>query len=142
IRTNRAGRNFELAIAPVSDPRRENWKTIIPARADVMLSGITTFADYLVVTERTKALPQMRVIDLRKSDVKGGKVSEHNIPFADAVYMANAGANREWNTTVFRYNYQSPITPSSVYDYDMVNRTSKLMKQTEIPGGFDRNNYD
>jgi oligopeptidase B len=142
IRTNRAGRNFEFAVAPVSDPRRENWKTIIPARADVMLSGVTTFADYLVITERAKALPQMRVIDLRKSDLKAGKLSEHSIPFADAVYMAAPGANREWNTTVIRYNYQSPITPSSVYDYDMVNRTSKLMKQTEVPGGFDRNNYE
>src|SRR5207302_5720774 len=87
-------------------------------------------------------LPQMRVIDLRKSDLNGGKLFEHNIPFADAVYMANPGANREWKTTTFRYNYQSPITPSSVYDYDMADRQSKLMKQTEVPGGFDRNNYE
>src|SRR5205085_10313752 len=46
IRTNRVGRNFELAVAPVKDPRRENWKTVIPARPDVMLSSVSPFADF------------------------------------------------------------------------------------------------
>jgi len=40
-----------------------------------------------------------------------------------------------------RYNYQSLTTPSSVFDYDMNSRQAVLKKQTEVPGGFDKNNY-
>ena len=47
----------------------------------------------------------------------------------------------EFNTTVLRYNYQSLTTPSSVFDYDMNSRQAVLKKQTEVPGGFDKNNY-
>ena len=42
---------------------------------------------------------------------------------------------------MFRYAYQSLVTPSSVYEYDMRNGESTLLKQVEIPGGFDRSLY-
>jgi oligopeptidase B len=33
------------------------------------------------------------------------------------------------------------VTPGSVFDYDMDSGKSVLLKQTEVPGGFDRSNY-
>ena len=50
--------------------------------------------------------------------------------------------NREYDTTKFRYGYQSFITPPSVYEYDMTNGTSTFLKQKEVPGGYDRNRYE
>src|SRR5207237_10247678 len=49
--------------------------------------------------------------------------------------------NREFNTNVLRYNYQSLVTPNSVFDYDLNTRKATLMKETEVPGGFDKANY-
>jgi oligopeptidase B len=49
--------------------------------------------------------------------------------------------NREFNTNVVRYRYQSLVTPSSVFDYDMEKQQSTLLKETEVPGGFDKKNY-
>ena len=40
-----------------------------------------------------------------------------------------------------RYNYDSMVTPPSIFDYDMNTGKSTLRKETEVPGGFDRNNY-
>ncbi len=46
IRTNSGGcRNFRVVTAPVADPRRENWKELVPCREDVMVSGLDLFAD-------------------------------------------------------------------------------------------------
>ena len=42
---------------------------------------------------------------------------------------------------VLRYSYQSLVTPSSIFDYDMNTRKATLLKQTEVPGGFDKANY-
>jgi len=49
--------------------------------------------------------------------------------------------NREYDTTEFRYSYQSFVTPQSVYEYDMASGASTLLKQKEVPGGYDRTRY-
>ena len=44
----------------------------------------------------------------------------------------------EFDTASLRYNYQSLVTPSSVFDYDMNTHKATLLKETEVPGGFDQ----
>ena len=49
--------------------------------------------------------------------------------------------NREYKTNKLRYAYQSLVTPASVFDYDVEKHTSTLLKQTEVPGGYDPAKY-
>ncbi|MEO5936088.1 MAG: S9 family peptidase [Terriglobales bacterium] len=134
IRTNQAGRNFGLSTAPIGASDRKEWKTLIPHRADVMVEGHTLFANFLVLREREGGLQHLRITDLRNNRT-------HRVQMQEAVYSTGLGPNRVWETSILRYDYQSPITPNSVFDYDMDKKESKLLKQTEVPGGFDRNNY-
>lgn len=134
IRINDTGRNFRLVTAPASDPREQNWKELIPHRADVMLNGATLFANHLVRSERQGGLPQVVITDLRSN-------STHKLSFPEPVYSAFLSNNPEWNTATLRYSYQSFVTPSSVFDYDMETRASKLLKETEVLGGYDRTRY-
>jgi oligopeptidase B len=139
IRTNQAGRNFDLVSAPLDKPDRKNWKVEVPHRADTMLEGIDTFADFLVLAERHEGVRKLRVHDFRKGEAFAD--SDAYVTFPEQTYEVRPQNNQEWNTTKLRYGYESPITPKSVYDYDVNTRTSTLLKQTEVPGGFDRNNY-
>ena len=134
IRTNDRGRNFRLAWAPVEDPRRENWKEVVPPRRDVMLEGLAVFRDHYVLLEREQGLPRMRVTDLRRG-------ATHDIAFPEPAYSAFPGANAEFDTRVFRYTYQSLVTPNSVFDYDMEKKTSTLLKEQPVLGGYDRAQY-
>jgi oligopeptidase B len=63
------------------------------------------------------------------------------IAFPEPAYSAHPHVNRIFETTTFRYGYQSLVTPSSVYEYDTASGVSTLLKQLEIPGGFDRTLY-
>ncbi|HEX3560407.1 MAG TPA: S9 family peptidase [Pyrinomonadaceae bacterium] len=135
IRTNEGGaRNFRLVSAPVTDPRRENWKEIIPHRAGVMLDSVDFFKDFYVITERGNATPRLRVVDFQT-----GKDVDIKVP--EPVYSISLGANREFDTHKVRYNYQSFITPSSVYDYDVKTGRSELLKQQPVLGGYDPSLY-
>jgi oligopeptidase B len=134
IRVNDRGRNFRLVTAPVSDPRSENWKEIVPHRDDVMLEAIDVFAHDLVLYERVEGLRRFRITDLATG-------TAHSIEFPEPVYAAFSGDNREFDTRTFRYRYQSLITPESIFDYDMSARTRKLLKQTEVLGGYDPSRY-
>jgi oligopeptidase B len=134
IRTNDKGRNFRLVSAPVSDPRPENWKEVVPQRPEVMLEGLELFKNHYVLLERERGLPEFRVTDFRTG-------ASHSIEFPEPAYSAFSGANAEFDTPVFRYTYQSLVTPNSVFDYDLDKRTAVLLKEQPVPGGFDRANY-
>ena len=134
IRVNDTGRNFRLVKAPVSDPRSANWQEVVPYRANVMLDDADFFKNYYVLSERENGLPQMQVTDLAT-----GK--SRRIEFPEPAYSSYPYANREYDTSKYRYGYQSFITPRSVYEYDMVAGKSTLLKQKEVPGGYDRTKY-
>jgi len=134
IRVNDTGRNFRLVTAPVADPREENWREIVPQRPDVMLQGVELFADHYVRVERSDGLPRLVVVSFRTG-------ASRAIRFPEPVYTAFPGTNRVWNTPLFRYSYQSFVTPGSVYDYDLRTRRSTLLKRTEVLGGYDPRRY-
>ncbi len=134
IRTNKGARNFRVVTAPVADPSEKNWKEFVAHRPDVKVDSINLFADHAVLHEWENGLQQIEVIDFKTH-------TPHRIEFPEPVYSASVGVNREFKTNVLRYNYQSLVTPGSVFDYDMNTHKSTLMKQTEVPGGFDRANY-
>jgi oligopeptidase B len=134
IRTNDKGRNFRLVTAPVSAPSKENWKELVTHRPDVMLNSVEIFQDFYILSERENGLPQLTVVDFASG-------SKKRIAFPEPVYTASPGTNHEFKTRFFRYAYQSLITPASVFDYDVDKHTSVLLKQTEVPGGYDPTKY-
>jgi len=134
IRSNRTGRNFALFSAPLTDPGIENWKEVVPHRADVMLAGMDFFAGHSVILEREAGLPRMRVTDL-------GTGEWHRIEFPEPAYSAGPGENFEFETNIFRYTYESLVTPRSVFDYNLSTRERTLRKQTEVLGGYDPAEY-
>jgi oligopeptidase B len=134
IRTNDKGRTFRLVEAPLSAPGKENWKEVVPVRADVMLNDIEVFADFYVMVERENGLPQLTVVNFASGEKK-------RITYPEPVYTSSPQTNREYKTKMFRYGYQSLITPASVFDYDVEKNTSALLKQTEVPGGYDASKY-
>jgi oligopeptidase B len=133
IRVNDTGRNFRLVTAPVQSPGRDNWKELIPHRAEVMLAGMELFADFFVLLEREDGLPHFRITEFAGNEW-------HRMSFPEPAYSAFPAQNREWTTTKFRYAYQSMVTPNSVYDYDIQDRRSTLLKRTEVPG-YDQSQY-
>ena len=139
IRTNDRGRNFRLVTAPVASPGRENWTERIAHRNDVMLEEIDLFAGFFVAGEREDGLPQLRLWRFLGDGPESQKIGE--VAFPEPAYSAHPHINRNFETTLFRYGYQSLVSPSSVYEYDVATRTSKLLKEVEIPGGFDRTLY-
>jgi oligopeptidase B len=134
IRTNKGAKNFRVVTAPVSDPSEKNWKEFVAHRPAVKVDSIDTFADHAVLSEWENGLQHIEIVEFKSN-------KRHRIAFPEPVYAAGLTSNREFNTTTIRYNYQSLTTPSSTFDYDMNSRQAVLKKQTEVPGGFDKNNY-
>ena len=139
IRTNDRGRNFRLVTAPVETPEREHWTELIPHRDAIMIEDVDLFAGFFIACEREDGLPRLRLWKFADAGREAALSGE--IAFPEPAYSAHPHINRIFETTTFRYGYQSLVTPSSVYEYDTASGASTLLKQLEIPGGFDRTLY-
>jgi oligopeptidase B len=135
ITTNLNATNFQLMVAPVSKPGKANWKTVIPHREDVLLSGVEIFKNHMVVDERSGGLKQLRIINMNTKE-------EHYLDFGEEVYTASISVNPEYDTPLLRYSYTSLTTPMSTYDYNMDTREKILKKQSEVLGDFSADNYE
>lgn len=134
IRTNENAKNYRLAVVEDANPKKENWKDLVPNREDVFLEGFELFKDYLAIQDTKEGLDKIRII-------KWVDNSEKTIDFGEPAYVAGIGSNPDPNSNMLRYFYQSMTTPPSQYDYSMENAEKKLLKEQEVLGGFDRNNY-
>jgi len=134
VTSNEDAVNFRLFEAPVTDPRRGNWTEIIAHRDDVKLDGVEAFARHLLIYEREGGLRQLRVRRL-------GDGAEHRLSFPEPVYTVSAGPNALWDTVTLRISYTSLVTPRSVVDYGLDDRSWTQLKQQEVKGGYEKSQY-
>jgi len=134
IRTNRDAKDFRVVTAPLADPSPANWKPLVAHQAGVLIESVAPFRGHLVLTEKSEGLVRFRVHDFASGNWS-------SVPFAEPVYGAAPGRNPEYDTTRFRYGYQSLITPSSVFDLDLASKASTLLKQQAVLGGYDAQLY-
>lgn len=135
ITTNKNATNFRVVSAPVSDPSEKNWTEFIAHNPKVKVENIEFFKGYGLVYERENGLENLRVIDMKSN-------KSTRIPTPESVYSISMSGNPEFDTKTVRFNYTSMITPSSVYEYNLKNGATKLLKQQEVLGGFDKNKYE
>jgi oligopeptidase B len=146
VRTNSAGRTFGLMTVSPEDPRRKFWREFILNRPGVMLAEADVFHSHLVLFEREDGLPYLRVVNLPQAtanvSAKGDALAaSHRIEFTEPAYNASLGANPEFVTNHVRFQYESFITPRSVFDYDLATRERNLRKQQPVLGGYDSVQY-
>ncbi len=134
ILTNWEAENFRLMETSISHTSKENWKEVIPHRADTFLEEIAIFDNYLVLDERTRAINHLRII--RWKDKR-----EYYIDFGEDAYSVYISTNPDFHTDVLRYGYTSLTTPNSIVDIDMNTQEKTLKKQQVVLGDFDSNDY-
>ena len=134
IRTNDGAKEFKIVTAAMSQPEPAAWKPFLPEQSGVNIASLQTFKDFLLLSERDKGLPQFRIYDFKTKQ-------SHRITFPEPSYQAGQAQNAEFDTAVFRFSYQSPITPPSIFDYDMTKQSRVLVKQQQVLGGYDSSKY-
>jgi oligopeptidase B len=138
IHTNHEAEQFRLMRTPVSATSRENWVEVLPERPEAPLEAFDLFRAFFVASYRERGLPVLRVFSL---DASGLPTNPSDIRFPDPAYEADGDVNRDFATTIYRYAYQSLVRPPSIFEYDTATGDSTLLKQHEVPGGFDPSLY-
>ncbi|WP_292037525.1 MULTISPECIES: S9 family peptidase [unclassified Brevundimonas] len=134
IRTNADDAiDFKVVEAPTASPAKANWKDLIAHTPGRFIEGVALVKDYLGRQERADANTKIVIRD------RAG--AEHEIAVDEPAYALSLGGASEFDTTVMRYGYNSPSTPTSTYDYDLKTRERTLRKVQEIPSGHNPADY-
>ncbi len=135
IRTNKDAKNFRVVRAPLATPDASHWKEVVKHDPGVLVQNAEVFRDYLVLSEKTRALNRVRIYDFKTHAWK-------TVRFDDPVYLARGAGTPEFGATRYRLSYQSPVTPPTVLDVDMASGARSVLKQQEVVGGYDPTRYE
>ena len=126
------GRIFEVPLKGHED--RKNWKELVPHQADTKIEGIYAFAKHLVYITKKLGLKSIQARNIASGETK-------TVTFPEPVYVLFGGSNPNFDTDKFRYGYSSMNRPNTTFDYDLNADKSIKLKEQEIPGGFNADNY-
>ena len=133
IHTNDEHVNFRLATASLDAPGA--WTTLIAGSDEFYLTDVSLFRDFYVTEGRLAGLDQVQIRDYADAS------RIRPIAFPEASYDAGLSNNPEYAVDKLRLAYESMVTPDSVYDYHLADGSLELLKQQEIPSGYDKDLY-
>src|SRR5690554_1903401 len=135
--TNKDGAtNFKLMKTHEEQTSKENWQEVIPHRKDVLLEGIDIFKNFLVISERGNGLTQINIHPWNAPE------NSYYLPFPNETYTAFTTTNVDFDTNQLRFAYQSMATPASMMEINMDTKTQIVLKEQEVLGDFNKDNYE
>ncbi|WP_439151131.1 S9 family peptidase [Winogradskyella sp.] len=127
--------NFKLMSTPEVNTQIDYWEDVIPHRKNVLIENIDIFKEYLVVSERSNGLNQIRI-------KRWDETQDYYLPFDNETYTCFTTTNIDFDTKLLRYGYNALTTPSSIIEFDMRNKIKRVLKEQEVLGGkFKKENY-
>ncbi|EYF01055.1 S9 family peptidase [Chondromyces apiculatus] len=130
--------NSRLVTAPLDRPDRASWKEVIPPREGVMLEKVEAFAGFTVATEREAGVRHLRFFPGKSLAM----AASHRVALPEAAYSLWNRPDFAFDTRTYRFGYESPVTPQTIYEYDPAAKKLDINKREQIPGGFDPARYE
>ena len=132
--TNKDAEDFKIDVSDSLE--KQNWKTFIPPRDEVLIGGCTFLKNWIIRSETSNALDKLFV-----KNISSG-VEEELIFSNETVYVPGISLiQKDRDTDNVYLGYSSPKTPSRVYSYNLSTKTKKLVKEQEIPSGHNPEDY-
>lgn len=126
--------NFKLMQTDEAKTNVADWKEFIPHNKDILLTGTEIFKDYLVLSQRVEGNTAVNIKTWDNS-------KDYYMDFGEDAYTVRTNVNPEFDTDTLRISYTSMTTPSSTYDFNMDSKELNLLKQQEVIGDFNADNY-
>jgi oligopeptidase B len=109
---------------------------------DIKIEDIDLFENYMVLYERKKSFPEIRVFQFNNEN--GTILNSHYVPLysgSSKICSIQPGVNIDFKKKKFRFEYSSPITPTKVYEYNMESKQLNCLSEMK-PNGVSHNADD
>ncbi len=123
ITTNEDAPHYRVFVADAVNPKRENWKEIIP-QSDAVLQNASVTGGKLLAQYEHNATSELKLFGL-----DGKKLTDVPLPAIGNVFSASGRYDRN---EIF-YGFQSFTVPPSIYRVDLTEVKSALWAKVDAP---------
>ncbi len=131
ITTNEDAPHFRVFVADASNPKREDWKELIP-QTDAVLQGASVTGGKLLAQYEHNVASELKLFGL-----DGKKLADIPLPAIGSVFSASGRYDRN---EIF-FGFQSFTVPPSIYRVDLTDVKSTLWAKVDAPS-IDPSAYD
>lgn len=130
--------NFRLAKVPDSRPIYSGWQDVIAGSNSRYVKSMQVFKDFLAVEQSIQGIESISIVS---TGIEPNQQPSYEISLPEDVASVGLGNNPEFEQKHLRIQYESMITPDSVYDFDLATRALQLRKVRSVPSGYDKSQY-
>ena len=123
ITTNEDAPHFRVFVADASNPKRENWKELIP-QTDAVLQGASVTGGKLLTQYEHNVTSELKLFGL-----DGKKLADIPLPAIGSVFSASGRYDRN---EIF-FGFQSFTVPPSIYRVALTDVKSALWAKVDAP---------
>jgi prolyl oligopeptidase len=123
ITTNEDAPHYRVFVADAANPKRANWKEIIP-QSDAVLQNASVTGGKLLAQYEHNATSELKLFGL-----DGKKLADISLPALGAVFDASGRYDRN---EIF-FGFQSFTVPPSIYRVDLTDVKSALWAKVDAP---------
>ena len=134
MNTNKDAEDFK--VARCSHKNINQWEDFIPAKSGVLIGGLTFLKDWIVRSEMSNALSKIYVRDIKTNKEEELIITEEKV-ISPGISLMQKNKDTDW----IRIGYESPKTPSRVFEYNIKTKEKKLVKEQIVPSGHNRDDY-
>ncbi len=134
IHTNENSRDYKILKCSIENI--EKIEEFIPAKKETVIGGLDFLDDFIIRSEKSDAIQKLFVRNIKTNKEEEIIISDEEIGCPGASQM-----QKNTNTTKIRVSWESMASPGKVYEYDVVTKEKKLVKEIEIPSGHDSTKY-
>ena len=134
VQTNEDARDYKILKCKTNQINQ--LEEFIPAKKETTIGGLEFLDKYILRGEKSDAISKIYVRNIETNNEEEIKISDEPIGVPGVSLM-----QKNTNTSKIRVGWESMATPGKVYEYDIVTKEKKLIKETEIPSGHDSSKY-
>ncbi len=134
VHTNKDARDFKILRCKIKSINK--FEEYVPAKKETVIGGLDFLDDFIIRSEKSDAIPKLFVKNLKTNNEEEIIISNETIGSPGASLM-----QKNTNTTKIRISWESMATPGKIYEYDILTKEKKLVKEVEIPAGHDPDKY-
>ena len=134
VHTNENARDYKILRCKTNTP--EILEEFISKKKETVISGLEFLDDFIIRSEKSDGISKLYVRNIKTNIEEEIKISDEAIGVPGAALM-----QKDTNTSKIRVSWESMATPGRIYEYDIITKERKLVKEVEIPSGHDPNKY-
>ena len=134
MHTNKNAEDFK--ILKCKHEKINEWENFVEAKNGVLIGGLIFLNNWILRTEISDALQKIFVKNMETS-------KEEQLIFTNekVISVGLSLMQKDKNTDTLRVGYESPKSPSKIYEYNLKTKKKKLVKEQEVPSGHNADDY-